>query len=403
MTTATGGDALDEDPVCPLGLVRRTTASVVAESRHVKISREAIRALVASDDARLGEDRVRSLRLDKWDETDHLVTSDADLTAQYLLVVDAANFCFWPDGELEYEHLAGNLRRSVEADPACLDADRLAGVTGEGLRALLRWPRELPQEEERARLVREVGAALARHFGGKFSSMVRAADGSASALVDLITKHFPGFRDSCVYKGRQVRASPSAIPSIALRLTPPLSLSLRPPQVFLYKRAQVRGSTEAKRPPPPVSFTEPLTHSLTRSLTRSFDASSSSLQILVGDIYGAFKGKGLGAFGDIRLVTMFADYRVPVTLLEMGVLEYSEELRSMVQRRETLASGCEMEVEIRAATVQAVEMIIGEMAAVFEDKEVVPMSIEMDWYLWREGEKRREVSDPHHRVLTIFY
>ena len=52
MTTATGGDALDEDPVCPLGLVRRTTASVVAESRHVKISREAIRALVASDDAR---------------------------------------------------------------------------------------------------------------------------------------------------------------------------------------------------------------------------------------------------------------------------------------------------------------------------------------------------------------
>jgi len=124
---------------------------------------------------------------------------------------------------------------------------------------------------------------------------------------------------------------------------------------------------------------------------------------LVGDIYGAFKGKGLGAFGDIRLVTMFADYRVPVTLLEMGVLEYSEELRSMVQRRETLASGCEMEVEIRAATVQAVEMIIGEMAAVFEDKEVVPMSIEMDWYLWREGEKRREVSDPHHRVLTIFY
>lgn len=32
------------------------------------------------------------------------------LTAQYLLVVDALNFCFWPDGELEYEHLAGGLK-----------------------------------------------------------------------------------------------------------------------------------------------------------------------------------------------------------------------------------------------------------------------------------------------------
>ena len=127
------------------------------------------------------------------------------------------------------------------------------------------------------------------------------------------------------------------------------------------------------------------------------------MQILVGDIYGAFKGKDLGAFRDIRLVTMFADYRVPVTLLEMGVLRYSDQLKSIVQRRETIPSGSEMEVEIRAATVQAVELIIGEMAAEFKDKELVPMSIEMDWYLWREGEKRREVSDPHHRVLTIFY
>ena len=36
----------------------------------------------------------------------YLDDSDADLTAQYLLVVDAANFCFWPDGELEYERTA---------------------------------------------------------------------------------------------------------------------------------------------------------------------------------------------------------------------------------------------------------------------------------------------------------
>jgi hypothetical protein len=35
------------------------------------------------------------------------------LTAQYLLVVDTLNFCFWPDGEFEYEHLAGGLKVKI--------------------------------------------------------------------------------------------------------------------------------------------------------------------------------------------------------------------------------------------------------------------------------------------------
>jgi hypothetical protein len=84
-----------------------------------------------------------------------------DLVAQYLLAVDALNFCFWPDGELEYEHLAGGLRAALLQDPAALDAQRLATVDGPALRRLLRWPRPLPLEEERARLLREVGARLA--------------------------------------------------------------------------------------------------------------------------------------------------------------------------------------------------------------------------------------------------
>jgi Potential Queuosine, Q, salvage protein family len=32
------------------------------------------------------------------------------LTVQYLLALDAINFCFWPDPELEYEHLALGLK-----------------------------------------------------------------------------------------------------------------------------------------------------------------------------------------------------------------------------------------------------------------------------------------------------
>ena len=70
--------------------------------------------------------------------------------------VSKQNYCFWPDGELEYEHLAGGLRAALQADPQALDAARLARIDGPGVRLLLRWPRPLPLEEERARLLREV-------------------------------------------------------------------------------------------------------------------------------------------------------------------------------------------------------------------------------------------------------
>lgn len=86
-----------------------------------------------------------------------------DLVCQYLLVVDALNFCFWPDhegleegGGLEYADLAGGLKRALDADSAALDAARLAELDGPGVRRLLGWPRPLPLEDERARLLREV-------------------------------------------------------------------------------------------------------------------------------------------------------------------------------------------------------------------------------------------------------
>lgn len=170
------------------------------------------------------------------------------LTVQYLLAVDALNFCFWPDDELQYEHLAQGLKaRSVEtanaseahhpsmlsgterslavctatctqlwalllrlldqavakseegpqvhqclllinckpasnnehlelvslcdlqsnciiplqaaviADPEALSAARLAQATGDDVQSLLGWPRPVPLQAERARLLREVG------------------------------------------------------------------------------------------------------------------------------------------------------------------------------------------------------------------------------------------------------
>ena len=267
----------------PLALVRESTRRVAQSATHVRINREAAAAL-ASPSGRLRESEVAaSLRgkFFEFDDASHVIANDDALTAQLILAIDAVNFCFWPDGELEYEHVSGGLSACARRDPSALSADRLAEVTGPDLRRMMGWERPLPQEEERARLLREVGDGLRRCFGGRAASLVEAADGSASRLVDLVTSHFPGFRDHAIHDGAQV---------------------------FLYKRAQ----------------------------------------IFVADLWGAFKGCGLGSFGDVDALTTFADYRVPVVLRELGVLEYDDALAAHVAAKEEILPGSAYEIEIRA-------------------------------------------------------
>ncbi|XP_077233788.1 uncharacterized protein LOC143876060 isoform X2 [Tasmannia lanceolata] len=121
-------------------------------------------------------------------------------------------FVDYSDKDLNYDHLALGLKIALQKDKSAFDADRLQKYTGPQLRELLNWPRPLPLEDERIRLLHEVGLELERSFGGKAANLVASCGKSAASLVDLIARHFPGFRDHSVYKGHQV---------------------------FLYKRAQI--------------------------------------------------------------------------------------------------------------------------------------------------------------------
>jgi hypothetical protein len=55
-----------------------------------------------------------------------------------------------------------------------------------------------------------------------------------------------------------------------------------------------------------------------------------------------------------------------------------------------------MEIEIRANTIQIVEEIKKYIENTYK-------SIEIDWYLWQEGEKLKDEIFPHHRTKTIYY
>jgi hypothetical protein len=110
-------------------------------------------------------------------------------------------------------------------------------------------------------------------------------------------------------------------------------------------------------------------------------------------------GKGLGSFRDIKELTAFADYKLPQVLRHLGVIEYSPGLLEKVDRMIPLDPGSEEEVEIRASTIWAVDLIRQEMNRL--GKEV--RASEIDWLLWNLGQDDAFRAKPYHRTTTIFY
>jgi hypothetical protein len=348
----------------PLQLVRDTTINVVNNAKHVKIDEIALNRLcddLAKDVwtklSKVNSNEDKPTSIEQAVSTDGFVESlfvewdnekvhfrdlnDPDTTAQYILVLSALNFCFWPGvrtskndiitQEYEYAQLASALRDVLLQDRDAFNAVKLAQCTEE---IMFEWFKcHIPQAQERARLLREVGINLQMHFNGKASKLISSANHSVVKLVTLVTAFFPGFRDHAIYDGSQV---------------------------FLYKRAQ----------------------------------------IFCADVWGCFNHQGLGQFDDLHKLTMFADYRVPQILRHYEIMKYSKELAEKIDSLQELQPGSPEEIEIRAATIHVVE----KMRNLLQKRHRIRCkSVELDWLLWQRGEAQRHEVKPHHRTLTIFY
>lgn len=121
-------------------------------------------------------------------------------------------------------------------------------------------------------------------------------------------------------------------------------------------------------------------------------------QILAGDIYGSFQGRGSGNFRDIEWLSAFPDYKLPQILYTLSVLSYDPLLEKRIRDFNIIESGSQEEIEIRSATVTAVEMLKTELCALNCNK----LSFEIDWLLWNESQSV-PLKIPHHRTLTWYY
>ena len=117
------------------------------------------------------------------------------------------------------------------------------------------------------------------------------------------------------------------------------------------------------------------------------------------DLFGAFNGNKWGRFSDLDSLTAFADYKLPQVLRHLGVLRYEDALAKKVDQKTLIVAGSPEEVEIRANTIWAVELIRQELHAMGN-----PLNaFEIDWILWNLGQYDRHGIKPYHRTITIFY
>lgn len=312
------------DSLNPLQAVRVGADFVTTHARSVRVDEAAIEALAS----RIAQGEMPRI---PWDDVHHFRAGEME-TAQYLLLLDALNFCFWPEPAWDYNRLALALKTTMLTEPERFSASALARATVADTRALLGGRDDIPLLAQRMALVREVGQVLAARWDGQAAHLIEAAQGSVARLVALVTAEFPGFRDHAVYRGHPI---------------------------YLYKRAQ----------------------------------------IFAGDLWGSFGGQGLGRFDDIDQLTMFADYRVPQLLRAEGILHYDSRLASLVDLCRELPSGSEPEIEIRATTIHAVELL----RATLHRRGFSITALELDWILWNVGEAQQKRHQPHHRTLTIYY
>ncbi len=315
-------------------LVRSTTLWVIKKAKDVKIDHNKIRETA--------EKWVKGkLTIPLWPAKFHLQTKSINKMLDYLILLDALNFCFWSKKEkwqIKYKNKKYNgyfalslaLKKFFEENPEKANLKYFSIISFKEFEEILQGGENLLFLEKRWHIARAVSSFLIKKYGNS-ENFINSANQKISILVPKIYKEIPFFNDIAYYKNQKI---------------------------YFLKRAQILGS----------------------------------------DIYGAFAGKGIGHFKDLDYLTAFADYKVPQILHSLGILEYSADLEKKIRNRIIIPAGSSQETEIRSSTIWAVEYLKKELAKLGKNF----YSFEIDWILWNKSQKIN-IKTPYHLTKTIFY
>lgn len=118
-------------------------------------------------------------------------------------------------------------------------------------------------------------------------------------------------------------------------------------------------------------------------------------QLVAADVNFVYKKYAKTNIKNIDVLCAFADYKLPQILRQFGVIVYSKELAEKIDNYVLIPKGSNLEIEVRAATIWAVELI----------RQTIPQhtSSEIDHALWLLTQDKSKFDKPYHRTYTIYY
>ena len=84
---------------------------------------------------------------------------------------------------------------------------------------------------------------------------------------------------------------------------------------------------------------------------------------------------------------------------QLGILEYSDDLATLIDEKKELQHDSEMEIEIRANMLYAIELIKIRLHQIQIDIN----SVQIDNALWLLSKNKEFKEKPHHLTKTIYY
>lgn len=271
-----------------------------------------------------------------------------DYLIQFAFVLNSINFQFrefkdpWRKFEVEYGGeiyggffgLAHSLRKAVEEGIPVLDSKYLANLSKEQALKFLKGRNILiPMFEERVKILNEIGTVLSERYRGKFSNFLKISNKAFDNGKGLVERLATEFH----------------------------------------------------------AFNDVRIYEPTKTLVKFYKKAQLLFAVLHCNPNSGFK------LADIDQLTVFADYKLPQALRDLGILEYSKDLAYKIDNRILIPEGSDEEVEIRAHTIYASDILCKEINKLRKGK-VTPNMI--DEYLWLQGKKSKK---PRHFTKTIYY
>lgn len=119
--------------------------------------------------------------------------------------------------------------------------------------------------------------------------------------------------------------------------------------------------------------------------------------LLVNDLY--YLSETIKAnLGNVNNLSGCADYGIPRTFRDYGLLIYNDELAKMVDEEQEIPHDSDMEIEIRGNMLYIIDLIKNKL----KEKGTVVNSVELDNLIWWMGKKVEHKSAAHH-TITIYY